>query len=140
MDQLLGEFPAKLDAKGRFALPSAFRNYFVEGVAISRAQDKCLKCLSVPDYQARLKGLTAKASGTRQDRNIVRAITSGTRVQNLDSQGRVLLTDQLRTYASLDKEIVIIGVGSAAEIWSKEGWEEVLAEGEAALELSDLVF
>lgn len=140
MDQLLGEFPAKLDAKGRFALPSVFRSYFTEGVAVSRAQDKCLRCLSVPDYQARLKKLMAQASGTRKERNIVRAITSGTRVQNLDSQGRVLLTDQLRSYAELDKEIVIIGAGSAVEIWSKEGWDEVLAEGEAALELSDIVF
>ena len=50
--------------------------------------------------------------------------------QEPDKQGRVILPSILRDYAHIDKDIVIIGVGTRAEIWNKADWDAYLAEQE----------
>ena len=46
----------------------------------------------------------------------------------LDKQGRILLPANLREFAGLDKDVVLVGVGSRIEIWSKEKWDNVAGD------------
>lgn len=54
----------------------------------------------------------------------------GARIEKveLDKQGRILLPANLREFAGLDKDVVLVGVGSRIEIWSREKWESVTEE------------
>ena len=60
----------------------------------------------------------------------LRVFLSGAVGQEPDRQGRVLVPQMLRDYANLGSDIVVIGVGTRAEIWNKQAWEEYLAEQE----------
>ena len=62
---------------------------------------------------------------TRADaRSFVRFFFSGASELEVDKQGRTVLPSNLREYAGIDKDVVIIGVGSRAEIWAGDKWEE----------------
>lgn len=78
--------------------------------------------------------------GTEKARDIKRFFFSGASDVSCDKQGRVLLAASLRRYASIDKDVVIIGVGDKAEIWAAETWQEKdrQADQEMAAELEDL--
>ena len=77
-------------------------------------------------------------------RNFVRFFLAGATTVEVDKQGRILLPSVLRTFAGLDKDVVLIGVANRVEIWSRERWEgtanfddmEDIAEHMAELGLS----
>ena len=52
----------------------------------------------------------------------------------IDKQGRTVLPGSLRDYAAIDKDVIVIGVGSRAEIWAVENWEKYIAGAEASYE------
>ena len=63
-------------------------------------------------------------------RKFVRANLSGASSCELDKQGRILVPGVLREYASLDKEVAVIGVSNRVEIWSKDLWEAYINDEE----------
>ena len=63
-------------------------------------------------------------------RDYLRVLLSGASDETPDKQGRVVLPSLLRSYAGLTKDLVIIGVGSRAEIWDATAWNEYLAQNE----------
>ena len=60
----------------------------------------------------------------------LRVFLSGAVDQEPDKQGRVLVPQMLRDYANLGSDIVVIGVGTRAEIWNRQAWEDYLADKE----------
>ena len=67
---------------------------------------------------------------TRPHADYLRVFLSGAVDQDPDKQGRVLVPQMLRDYANLGDDIVVIGVGTRAEIWNREAWERYLNEKE----------
>lgn len=67
---------------------------------------------------------------TRRARDYLRVFLSGAVDQEPDKQGRVLVPQMLRDYANLGSDIVVIGVGTRAEIWNRQAWEDYLADKE----------
>ncbi|MDW7675823.1 MAG: division/cell wall cluster transcriptional repressor MraZ, partial [Bacillota bacterium] len=65
-------------------------------------------------------------------RAFVRFFFSGATECELDKQGRILLPQNLRDYAGLDKDVVVIGVSARVEIWSKDKWDNYSLEAESA--------
>ena len=61
-------------------------------------------------------------------RDFVRFFLSGAIECEIDKQGRFLIAGNLREYAQMEKEVVIIGVGTRIEIWNKEKWKEYNSE------------
>ena len=68
--------------------------------------------------------------GNKAAREYLRVFLSGAVDQDPDKQGRVLVPQMLRDYANLGSDIVVIGVGTRAEIWNRQAWEEYLADKE----------
>ena len=68
--------------------------------------------------------------GDKDTRDYLRVFLSGASDQVPDKQGRVLVPQILRDYADLGEDIVVIGVGTRAEIWNREAWQTYLAEKE----------
>ena len=109
---LLGTYTPKIDAKGRMALPAKFRSQLGQGLVMARGQERCVYLLP---FDAR---------------EYLRVFLSGAVDQQPDKQGRVLVPQMLRDYANLGSDVVVIGVGTRAELWNKDTWESYLAEKE----------
>lgn len=120
---LLGEYTHTLDLKGRIIIPSKFREDLGESFIVTKGLDGCLFAYSKGEwekFELKLKTLPMTNVATR---NFIRFFFSGATECELDKQGRITLPQNLREYASLTKDICIIGVSSRVEIWNKENWE-----------------
>ncbi len=129
---LLGTHAPKLDEKGRLFLPAKFRDELQAGLVITRGQENCLYVFSASEFQA-VHDKIRQAPVTSVDaRNYLRVFLSGASDELPDKQGRVTIPATLRQYAGLDKDLVVIGVGSRAEIWNVTSWNEYLKKQETA--------
>lgn len=127
---LLGTYTPKIDAKGRMALPAKFRSQLGQGLVMARGQERCV-CLLPFDEFRRIAGQIQRTSvGNKAAREYLRVFLSGAVDQQPDKQGRVLVPQMLRDYADLGSDVVVIGVGTRAELWNKDAWERYLAEKE----------
>jgi len=127
---LLGTHTPKLDEKGRLFLPAKFRDELSEGVVITRGQERCLYVFSAEEFAEIHEKLRQAPASVKDARDYLRVMLSGASDETPDKQGRVLLPSMLRSYAGLTKDLVIIGVGSRAEIWDADAWAQYLASNE----------
>jgi MraZ protein len=127
---LLGTHTPKLDEKGRLFLPAKFRDELSEGVVITRGQERCLYVFSAKEFASIHEKLRQAPASVKGARDYLRVLLSGASDETPDKQGRVVLPGLLRSYAGLTKDLVIIGVGSRAEIWDATAWNEYLAQNE----------
>ncbi|MEY3028723.1 MAG: MraZ protein [Actinomycetota bacterium] len=123
---LLGTHTPKLDDKGRLILPAKFRDQLASGVVITRGQENCLFVFSADEFARVSERIREAPLTSKQARDYLRVFLSGASDEVPDKQGRVTLPAILREYAGLDRELVIIGVGSRAEIWDARAWERYL--------------
>jgi MraZ protein len=124
---LLGTHTPKLDDKGRVILPAKFREVFNSGLVITRGQDACLLVFSAAEFKARAEAINQAPITNQAARNYTRVFMSGAHSETPDKQGRVTVPAVLREYASLSRELVVIGVGNHAEIWDAKAWDAFLA-------------
>ena len=127
---LLGTHTPKLDEKGRLFLPAKFRDELSDGVVITRGQERCLYVFSAKEFAEIHEKLRQAPASVKGARDYLRVLLSGASDETPDKQGRVVLPSLLRSYAGLSKDLVIIGVGSRAEIWDATAWNEYLAQNE----------
>lgn len=122
---LIGEYSHTIDEKGRFNFPSKFREDMGDRFIVTKGFDSnsCLFVYSKEEW-AHLadKILALPFSKTR---NIQRFMFSSAVEVVPDKQGRILIPQNLRDYAGLNKDILVIGVQNRAEIWNSEAWEKV---------------
>lgn len=127
---LLGTHTPKLDDKGRIILPAKFRDELADGVVITRGQEHCLYVFSAKEFQDVHDKVRQAPVTSEEARRYLRVFLSGASDETPDKQGRVLVPALLREYADLTKELVIIGVGSRAEIWDAAAWQAYLSSNE----------
>ncbi len=130
----MGEYQHALDTKGRLIIPAKFREELGEGAVITRGLDNCLFLFPRDEWgilENKLKALPLTKSDARQ---FVRFLFSGATECELDKQGRINLPGNLREFASIEKDAVVIGVSSRVEIWSKEKWEKYVNLAEESFE------
>jgi MraZ protein len=122
-----GEFEHTIDDKGRLTIPVRFRDELAEGMFVTRGLDGCLFVYPPDGWKALTEKVATLPLTQRDARYFSRLIYSGSECK-LDRQGRILLPSSLRQHAAIGNEVVIIGVNSRLEIWSKERWQEVTAQ------------
>ena len=121
---LIGEYSHTIDAKGRIIVPAKFRTELGERFIVTKGFDGCLYGYSLEEWKAIEDKVKTLPLVTGKDaRNFTRFFFSSAIECELDSQGRILISQGLREFASLEKDVVIIGVSSRIEIWSKSKWE-----------------
>lgn len=122
-----GSFTHKLDEVGRFIMPRKFRLSLGETFIVTRGAG----CLLVMP-QDRFNEIYRHAQGLGNPlsvlfdpnaRRVYHQLFSEMIETKVDGQGRVQLTPELRAYAGIDKDLVIIGVGEWLEIWGLEKWQ-----------------
>ena len=127
---LLGTYTPKIDAKGRMALPAKFRSQLGQGLVMARGQERCVYLLPISQFRHMAMQIQRASVGNKAAREYLRVFLSGAVDQQPDKQGRVLVPQMLRDYANLGSDVVVIGVGTRAELWNKDTWESYLAEKE----------
>lgn len=128
----LGTFTPKLDDKGRLILPAKFRDDLSGGLVITRGQERCLYVFSENEFSQMHERIREAPITSKQGRDYLRVFLSGAHAETPDKQGRVTVPAALRQYASLDRDLAVIGAGSRAEIWDAEAWQRYLSEQESA--------
>lgn len=124
----IGEYEHSVDVKGRMIMPSKLREHIGEKFIITKGLDKCLFAYSKSEWTNFEEKLKTLPLTNKNARDFVRFFLSGAVECEIDKQGRFLVPANLRTYANIDKEIVIIGVGTRLEIWNKESWTNYSSE------------
>lgn len=119
----LGEHQHSLDAKGRVILPSRYRADLTAGCVITKGRNGCLSVYPRAEWDQVARKLSELPLSSQQARDAARVFFSGATEQLPDRQGRVLLPEQLRTYAGLERDVVVAGLGTRFEIWSAERWQ-----------------
>ncbi|RBP99165.1 division/cell wall cluster transcriptional repressor MraZ [Bifidobacterium xylocopae] len=127
---LLGTYTPKIDAKGRMALPAKFRSRLGAGLVMARGQERCVYLLPADEFRRIALRIQRTSMGNRAAREYLRVFLSGAVDQEPDKQGRVLVPTMLREYARLGQSVVVIGVGTRAEIWDQEAWQAYLSSKE----------
>ena len=107
----IGEYEHNVDAKGRVIMPSKLREDIGDKFIITKGLDGCLFAYSQTEWTNFEEKLKALPLAQKNARNFVRFFLSGAVECEIDKQGRFLIPANLREHATLDKEIVIIGVG-----------------------------
>ncbi|AAT89341.1 division/cell wall cluster transcriptional repressor MraZ [Leifsonia xyli subsp. xyli] len=128
----LGTYAPKLDEKGRIILPAKFREELASGLVLTRGQEHCVYVFSQREFQSLHEKIRQAPVTSKQARDYLRVFLSGASAEVPDKQNRVTVPPALRSYAGLDRDLVVIGAGSRAEIWDAEAWETYLAKQEAA--------
>lgn len=126
----LGTYNPKLDDKGRLTLPAKFRDELRGGLMITKGQDRCLYVFTREAFTELALTVSAAPITNDKARVFARNLFSGTDEQNPDGQGRVAITPELRRYAGLSKDCVVIGAFSRAEIWDAGTWQRYQDEHE----------
>lgn len=128
----MGEFQHSIDDKGRMIIPAKFRELLGTSFVITRGLDQCLFVYPMEEWKIlenKLKSLPLMKADARA---FTRFFFSGATECDWDKQGRVNLPINLREYAKLEKDCVVLGVSNRVEIWSKDIWNSYFAESEGA--------
>ena len=120
---LIGEFEHSLDAKVRLIMPSKLREDIGEKFIITKGLDGCLFAFSVEEWKNFELKLRTLPISNKDARAFSRFFFAGASDCEIDKQGRFLISSNLREFAGLTKDVVIVGMDSRIEIWSKEKWQ-----------------
>lgn len=126
----MGEFQHSIDDKGRIIIPAKFRDLLGTSFVVTRGLDQCLFVYPLEEWgvlEQKLKALPLMKSDARA---FTRFFFSGATECEWDKQGRVNLPNNLRQYANLEKDCVVLGVSNRVEIWSRGIWEQYFQQSE----------
>ena len=121
---LIGEYEHSLDAKGRLIMPAKLREDIGEKFIITKGLDGCLFAFSIAEWKIFEEKLRSLPISNKDARKFSRFFFAGAIDCEIDKQGRFLISSNLREFADLEKDVIIVGMDSRIEIWSKEKWNK----------------
>ena len=125
---LIGEYEHSLDVKGRLIMPAKLREDMGEKFIITKGLDGCLFGFSQTEWSNFEEKLKTLPLTNKNARDFVRFFLSGAIECEIDKQGRFLIAGNLREYANMEKDVVIIGVGTRLEIWNRDKWKNYTSD------------
>jgi MraZ protein len=131
MVSILGTYEVKLDAKGRFMFPSAYKNQMGEssklGFVIKRSIfKKCLELFPIDHWQEETGMVSKLNMFKKKNAEFVTKFMAGVKRVELDSTGRILIPKDLLKYGGIKKEMVLTSVVNRIEIWDKAAYEQAV--------------
>jgi len=120
----IGEYNHSVDIKGRINVPAKFREDLGERFYVTKGLDNCLFMFPETEWRVFEEKLKALPLTNRNARAFVRLFFAGATECTLDKQGRVNIPQPLRDHGRIEKEVIVIGVGTRVELWSESNWTE----------------
>jgi MraZ protein len=127
----LGRYAHNLDAKGRLAIPARYREALAAGVVLTRGIDRCLALYPLEAWRPLADKVAALPLTDADARNFRRLVFAEAADLTPDGQGRILIPPDLRRYAEIEREALVVGVDTSIEIWSPQRWQAVSASLDA---------
>ncbi len=124
MAGMTGEYQHNLDAKGRLFIPAKLREDLGDVFFVTISMDKCLSAYSGTSWQDFSDKVDAMPYVKQRK---MRPLFAYATKCELDSQGRILLPQNLREFAGLSKNVTVVGSNNHAEFWDSEAWQTVRA-------------
>lgn len=131
-----GKYESKLDAKGRMVLPARIKSQLPEGsneLVLRIGFEQCLVLYPMAEFKKVLSKISGLGEFNAEYRKFQRDFFSGTAPVEMDGNGRFLIPKNMLTYAELEKDLVLIGVGDKVEIWNPAIYEKYLINDPAEL-------
>ncbi len=121
---LIGEYEHSVDQKGRLIMPSKLRGELGDRFIVTKGLDGCLFVYSLKEWEVFENKLKALPISNKNARDFTRFFLAGAMECEVDKQGRFLITNNLREFAELTKDVIIIGLTTRLEIWDKKKWQQ----------------
>ncbi len=123
-----GATKVTLDAKGRLAIPTRYRERIAarcDGQLIATVdKDYCLLIYPFPDWEEIERKLMRLPSLNKKVRRLQRLMVGHATEVDLDSHGRILLSQELREFAGLERQVILLGQGNKFELWDEDSWNQ----------------
>jgi MraZ protein len=123
-----GATKVTLDAKGRLAIPTCYRERIqarCDGqLIVTVDRDYCLLIYPYPDWEEIERKLVRLPSLNKKARRLQRLMVGHATEVNLDGHGRILLSRELREFAGLERQGMLIGQGNKFELWQEDSWNQ----------------
>lgn len=127
-----GRFEHTIDAKGRMNVPAKVREVLHEryslSLMITNGFDGCLDCYPLSEWAALEETVSRLPQHQKEVKSYQRFYLSAAVECPLDAQGRILIPPSLRSFAALEKDVIIVCAVKKIEIWSRERWAPVLED------------
>lgn len=120
---LIGEYRHTLDNKNRISLPSKFRKELGKNFVVTRGLDNCLFIYSQKEWKTISQKLGELGMGQSDTRGFNRFMLAGAIEVSVDSVGRILIPDHLKSFANIDTKVVFAGVYNRIEVWNESSWD-----------------
>ncbi|WP_448640011.1 division/cell wall cluster transcriptional repressor MraZ [Geodermatophilus sp. URMC 63] len=129
----VGSYTLRLDEKGRLALPVRFREQVADGMVIKKGQERCIYGLTMGRVAEQSRAAASMAPADTAEARMRARMSFGSMVEvEPDKTGRITIPANLRQYAHLDRDVVVVGVDTRFEIWDQATWDSYVEEQEAA--------
>jgi MraZ protein len=128
----IGEFEYRVDEKGRVPVPPKFRTEELkkEGVVLCPGMEKCITIYPISEWKKLADSLTSGPIIPSKLRKLNRAIFATAFNMEIDGQGRIMIPAQLRQFAGINDEVIIAGVNTHLELWSKAEWQSEIVSSQ----------
>lgn len=131
MHTFIGTYEVRLDPKGRVLVPAVLKKQMGEAANDSfvlkrSAFNKCVEIYTMQDWNELMQSFSKINRFIKKNDDFIRMFTSGLKVVELDSMGRILISKDLQDFATLDKDMVLNCKLNIIEVWDKEAYEKVV--------------
>lgn len=120
----MGEYNHTVDVKGRVIIPAKFREALGESFVVTKGLDGCLFVFAMDEWTSFEEKLRTLPIANKDARKFTRFFLAGASDAEPDKQGRVLIPANLREFAGLTKDVVLVGVSNRVEIWDKDRYDD----------------
>ena len=116
-----GASALNLDAKGRMSVPARHRDALqIQGegrITFTKHPDGCLLLFPRPEWEA----FRSRVAQLPMDAHWWRRIFLGNAQDlDIDGSGRLLISPELRAAANIEREVILLGMGSHLEVWDAQ--------------------
>ena len=119
----MGKHQNSIDTKSRMIIPSKYRDKLGHLCILTKGMDKCLYIYSVQEWVRFMEKLSALPTSDINSRQFMRHFYANAGEHEIDRQGRIVIPQDLREYANIEKDLVTVGVLNKIEVWSKAEWD-----------------
>lgn len=129
-----GEYECKIDAKGRMVLPAKVKaklpDVNTNELVVKRGFEPCLVLYPMLEWKKVFNKVSGLNEFSKEYRMFQRNFLRGAMEVDLDASGRILVPKSMTKFASIEKEVILVGMGNRLEIWNPEQYEEYLISDE----------
>ena len=131
MDAIIGTYECKVDAKGRLLLPAPFKKQLSaslqDGFVLKRSVfQPCLELYPMAEWNLMMQKINKLNRFVKKNNDFIRRFTAGVKTVEIDNLGRLLVSKDLMTFASISKDVVLSSAVNIIEIWDKDLYEKAI--------------